>query len=419
MKLTVIGAGSTYTPELAEGIIKRRDTLPLTDLTMYDPDIGRLQNVGTLVERMFKREKYQVRVNLEGDINTAIAAADAVLIQVRVGGQAARMVDETLPLEFGLIGQETTGAGGFAMALRTVPVVLDIARRVGEFAKPNAWIINFTNPVGIVTRALLNAGHRAVGLCNFAIGFERRIADFLHVAPKTVEVQSVGLNHLSWVTGIRVEGTQRLPDLLISYRDRYAQHARLASAIPDLQGAFPSYYLRYYYAHDEVVEEQRRGRTRASEVAEIEGELLEQYKDTSLCEKPPLLEKRGGAFYSEAAAGLVTSLLTTAPSQQVLDVRNDGTLPNLADDAVVEVPCLVTQDGATPLPVSSLKPEMLGLIGAVNAYENLTADTALSRDRETALRALMAHPLIREYAVATPLLDRILSVNAPFLAPFR
>lgn len=418
MKLSIIGAGSTYTPELIEGFVRRRESLRVTELVLQDIDPKRLEVVGGLAGRILVAGRHPTGVALTTDLDEAVHDADGVFVQLRVGGQAARLVDETLPHRFGLLGQETTGTGGFAKALRTVPVVLDIAERVRALAHPEAWLINFTNPVGIVTRALRDDGHRAVGLCNFAIGFERRIAHFLDTDPSRVRVSSVGLNHLSWVRAVDVDGQDRLPELLDSYAEQFEIQTGIPVKLVATLRAFPSYYLRYYYDNDAVVAKQQAEVPRAAEVAAVEADLLALYADPDLCEKPALLERRGGAFYSEAAAQLVTSMLTDRSDVQVVDTCNAGALPGLPPEAVIEVPCRVDGSGAHPLKVSPLPAEMLGLIQAVTAYETLTVESARTGDRTTALRALMAHPLIGQWRLAEPLLDAVLSTNRQYLPAF-
>jgi 6-phospho-beta-glucosidase len=325
-----------------------------------------------------------------------------VLIQLRVGGQHARLRDETIPGRYGLVGQETTGPGGFAKAMRTVPVVLDIADAARKHARPEAWIVDFTNPVGIVTRALLDEGHRAVGLCNVAIGLQRRVAAHLGVTPQDVELDHAGLNHLTWLRSVRVGGVERMPELFDV----------LDEGVPaDLMrtlNAIPSYYLRYFYCTDEVVEEQRHEPPRAEQVLAIERELLEMYRDPTLDHKPALLDKRGGAYYSEAAAALVTSLHTGDNARHYVNVRNNGTIAGLPDDAVVEVPALVDRDGAHPVAVAPLAPELLGLVQAVTQYEILTIEAARTGDRTIATRALLANPLVRQWQHVPALLGELL-----------
>jgi 6-phospho-beta-glucosidase len=408
MKLAVVGAGSTYTPELVSGLSRESDRIGLRDLVLHDIDPERLEVVGAMARRMLERQRFTGEVELTGDLDRALDGADFVLVQIRVGGQAARLLDETVPLACGCIGQETTGAGGFAKALRTVPVVLEIAERVRARAAEDAWIVDFTNPVGIVTRSLLDAGHRAVGLCNVAIGFQRGFARMLGIDPERVVVDQVGLNHLTWVRAAWVDGADVLPELLAEHGDELSGMAGgLPLRLLEELGAVPSYYLRYFYAHDRVLEQQRSEVPRAEMVAEIERELLDLYRDPRVTEKPALLERRGGAFYSEAAIGLVSSLSGDDGGIHVVDVRNDGTLAGLAADDVVEVPARITGRGAEPLPQAPLAPELLGLVQHVAAYERLAAHAGATGDRAVARKALLAHPLVGQDELAGDLLERL------------
>ncbi|WP_327694940.1 6-phospho-beta-glucosidase [Streptomyces sp. NBC_00459] len=419
MKLTVVGGGSTYTPELIDGFARLRDTLPIEELVLVDPAAERLELVGGLARRIFARQGHPGRIVTTDDLDKGVEGADAVLLQLRVGGQAARQQDETWPLECGCVGQETTGAGGLAKALRTVPVVLDIAERVRR-TNPDAWIIDFTNPVGIVTRALLEAGHRTVGLCNVAIGFQRKFAALLGVTPAEIHLEHVGLNHLTWETGVRLggpEGEDVLPRLLTEHGDRIADDLRLPRSVLDRLETVPSYYLRYYYAHDNVVRELRTKPSRAAEVAAMEEELLRMYGDPALDEKPELLAKRGGAFYSEAAVDLAASLLGGGGSPyQVVNTYNKGTLPFLPDDAVIETQAAVGRQGATPLAVTAVDPLYAGLIANVTAYEELALEAALHGGRNRVFRALLAHPLVGQYDYADTLTDTLIAHNREHLA---
>jgi 6-phospho-beta-glucosidase len=408
MKIAVVGAGSTYTPELVSGLTR----VPLQELALMDVDRERLEIVGGLARRMLGRAGYTGGLTLTGDLDAAVEDASFVLVQIRVGGQAARLRDETLPLACGCIGQETTGAGGFAKALRTVPVVLEIAERVRERATPGAWIVDFTNPVGIVTRALLDAGHRAIGLCNVAIGFQRSFARLLGVEPAQVVVDQVGLNHLTWIRAVHLGGRDALPDLLAEHGDALAQECGSPVSLLEELGAVPSYYLHYFYEHDRILGEQHEGKPRAQVVAGIEAQLLELYRDPSLDEKPALLEQRGGAFYSEAAVGLISSLVSGDGAVHEVDLRNDGTLEGLADDDVVEVPARVTPAGPEPLPQARLAPELLGLVQHVAAYERLAAEAAVTRSSRTARLALLAHPLIGQLEQVDALTESLLRTEA-------
>ena len=416
-RITVVGGGSTYTPELVEGFARRSARLPIDELVLLDTDPDRLDVVGGLAQRMLDKLDWPGRLLLTGDRDAALDGSDFVLFQLRVGGQAARLVDETLPLRFGVIGQETTGAGGFAKAMRTVPVVLDLAELVGRRSAPDAWIVDFTNPVGIVTQALLDEGHRAIGLCNVGITLQRRMAAHFGVEPERVELEHVGLNHLTWERAVRVDGVDRLPELLSAHVELLAGELRLPADMIRMIGAIPSYYLRYYYLTRTVLQEQQAGHTRARDVMDIEARLLELYRDQSLAEKPALLDDRGGAFYSEAAAQLIASLHDGAGDIQVVDVRNDGAIPDLADSAVVEVPARIDRDGAHPLPLTPLAPEQRGLVQAVKAYEELTVAAARTGDRVLAERALSANPLVGA-EIAHPLLEAILEGDREHLARF-
>ncbi|MGW0879336.1 6-phospho-beta-glucosidase [Streptomyces sp. NPDC002671] len=419
MKLTVVGGGSTYTPELIDGFARLRDTLPIEELVLVDPAAERLELVGGLARRIFAKQGHPGRIVTTSDLDAGVDGAEAVLLQLRVGGQAAREQDETWPLECGRVGQETTGAGGLAKALRTVPVVLDIAERVRR-TNPRAWIIDFTNPVGIVTRALLQAGHRAVGLCNVAIGLQRKFAALLGTEPRDVHLDHVGLNHLTWETGVRLggpEGENILPKLLAEHGASVAEDLRLPRPLLDRLGVVPSYYLRYYYAHDEVVRELLTKPSRAAEVATMERELLAMYADPALDEKPELLTKRGGAYYSEAAVDLATSLLGgNGSTYQVVNTYNKGTLPFLPDDAVIEVQAAVGTTGPVPLPVPDLDPLYAGLVASVTTYEDLALEAALRGGRDRVFRALLAHPLIGQYAYADRLADQLIAHNREHLA---
>ncbi len=407
MKLAVIGAGSTYTPELVSGLSRERERVPLDELVLHDIDAERREVVGGLAQRMLDRQGYDGALTLTGELDRALDGADFVLIQIRVGGQEARLRDETIPVACGCIGQETTGAGGLAKALRTVPVVLDIAERARERAAGGAWIVDFTNPVGIVTRALLDAGHRAVGLCNVAIGFQRAIAASMGVEPGRVLVDQVGLNHLTWIRAVYLDGRDVLDDVLAEHMDAVTAQSGLPAELIMELGAIPSYYLRYFYTEDERLAEMRTGKPRAQEVAEIERELLDMYRDPALAEKPALLERRGGAFYSEAATQLVAALASDSGDAQVVDVRNGGTVTGLAEDDVVEVPARIGRDGAEPLQQAPLAPELLGLVQHVAAYERLAAEAAVSGDGEIAAKAMLAHPLVGQWPLSRHLLTKM------------
>lgn len=417
VKVSVVGGGSTYTPELVEGLASRADRLPVDELVLLDPDPLRLEVVGALAGRMLDRLGWGGRLVLTDRREEALEGADFVIVQLRIGGQAARLSDETIPGRFGAIGQETTGAGGFAKALRTVPVVLELAEESARRGAPGAWFVDFTNPTGLVTQALLDGGHRAVGLCNVAISLQRRLAARFEVEPDRVSLDHVGLNHLTWERAVTVDGVDRM-DAILEDPSSYPGADEFPAELVRALRAIPSPYLHYYYFPTEVLEHQRTHRSRAEEVMEIEAGLLELYRDPTLDEKPKLLDERGGAFYSEAAAALVASLHAGTGDVQVVNVRNGGAIPGLPDDDVVEVPARVDREGAHPLATSPLAPEMLGIVQHAKAYERLTIDAALSGDRTTARTALLANPLVGDYGVAAPLLDALLDANRAFLPRF-
>ncbi|MFL6055493.1 MAG: 6-phospho-beta-glucosidase [Actinoallomurus sp.] len=416
MKLTIVGGGSTYTPEIIDGLVRMRDRLDVTELALHDVSADRLTVLAAMSRRMLSAGGHPATVTTHTDLAPAAVGAEVVLVQLRVGGQAARLRDETLPLCCDRLGQETTGAGGLAKALRTVPVMLDVVEQV-RAVNPTAWLIDFTNPVGIVTRALLQAGHECVvGLCSAAVVFQRHFAKVLGVAPERLSLDHVGLNHLTWERRVLLDGTDVLPRLLDEYGEKVAPATGLPVDLVRRLGTVPSYYLHYYYGHDEVVAEQKANGVRAQEVMEIEGELLAQYADERVTAKPDLLTRRGGAYYSEAALDLMISLRGGDGRVHVVNLRNDGTLPFLPADSVIEVPAAITPDGPVAEPVAPVEPLLAGLIAHVTAYERLALDAALHGGRDRVFRALLAHPLIGQHAVADRLTDLIADANREHLA---
>ena len=422
IKVAVVGGGSTYTPELVDGLCDQEDRMVVDDLVWLDPSEERRVAVGGLSERILRHRGWGGTFSTTDDAHAALEGADFVVVQLRIGGQAARHVDETLPVGYGCLGQETTGAGGLAKALRTVPTVLELAEETARRGNPGAWFVDFTNPVGIVTQALIDEGHRAVGLCNVAIWAQRRIGHYLKVDPDAVDIEHVGLNHLTWIRSARLgaDGPDRLPELF----DRFGPELELESGVPidvlRLQEALPSYYVHYYYQHDaEVAQQSVPGhRSRADVVAELETKLLEEYRNPELVTKPDALSHRGGAFYSLAAVRLMASLHANTGDVQVVDMRNDGAIPGLPDDAVVETRAVVDAEGAHPLPQRPLPPEMLGLIQHAKAYEMLAVRAARSGSRDDVVRALLANPLVGQYPLAAELADALLQANRHQLPRF-
>lgn len=427
MKIAVIGGGSSYTPELIEGFIANHDKLPVTEIVLVDIPAGewKLNIVGSLAQRMVARSGLPIRVSTTLDRRSALAGASFVSTQMRVGLLEARAWDETIPLRYGMIGQETTGPGGMMKALRTIPVLLDIARDMEELC-PDAWLLNFTNPAGMVTEAILKHSRiRSVGLCNSPIGAYKWLSGLYRVPADRIHCEFVGLNHLHWISVIEIDGESKLPELLAN-RDGYSaknvpQFGWNAELLKSL-GAIPSYYLKYFYLHRELLAEQQaaaaKGETRAETVKRLEDELFDIYRDEQLAEKPKQLEQRGGAYYSEAAVNLMVSLHNDTGDVQTLNVRNDGILGFLPDDACIEVNCVVTADGPVPQPVTVVPPSVVGLIHAVKTYERLAIEAAVTGDAGKALLALSHHPLVPSANDAQRMLEEMLERNKAYLPLF-
>lgn len=413
MKVAVIGGGSTYTPELLEGFIGREETLSLAEVVLHDIAPERLGPVAEFCRRMARARGASFCLWDTLDLDEALDGAAFVVTQIRVGGQEARHRDEVRGLRLGIVGQETTGEGGFAKAVRTIPVVLEIARRVRKRA-PGAWIINFTNPSGIVTEALLRfGGVPTVGLCNVPAEMKMETAAALGVPAEAVELDYVGLNHLGWVRRILVDGEDILPEVIGAFRGgRGPKNVPEVDYGPDFFEAvpmIPSPYLRYYYATEDVLRElQAAPKTRAQVVMEIEKALFEYYQDPTTTEKPALLSERGGAWYSRVALDVIEGLLSPRPRREVVNTFNRGAIPEVPDDAVVEVRADLSSHGVVPVGGGPLPEEILGLIRQVKAYERLTVEAAVTRSRGKALAALLANPLVRTLDKARAVLDDLM-----------
>ena len=417
LKAAVIGAGSSYTPELIEGFINRRDSLNFQTFCLMDINRKKLEIVGGLAERMLLSKGFKGKVVLTENLDEAITGADYVFGQIRVGGMAARIRDEKIPLKYGLLGQETTGAGGFMNALRTVPVMLDIARRIEKLA-PDAWLINFSNPSGIIAEALLNYTKvRMIGLCNCFVNMRADIAE--SIGKKNFDYDYVGLNHLSWVTSVTVNGENMLERLGKSTGAKmknipdFDYEDELVAAIP----AIPSSYLSYFYLRDEQVQKCLKAeKTRGEVCVELERSLMEQYKNPTLREKPKELEERGGALYSTVAVSVVDAIENDKNEYHVVNVKNSGALSFMGSDDVIECKCLVNRRGAAPVALKDFdQPYIKGLMQAVKAYEKLTVRAAVNGSRKDALAALMVHPLIGDYRKAKAVLDDMIEANAEYL----
>lgn len=422
LKVAVIGGGSTYTPELVAGFVERAEHYPLGELWLADTDSDRLAVVGGFARRMAAARGARFSVHLTTDRRDAIRDADHVLTQIRVGRMAARQADEHLGHRHGLIGQETTGVGGMANALRTIPVVLDIARDVEEVAHPGALLVNFTNPAGLVTEALCRHGMvDAIGLCNVPWTVKAEVAAALRCTPTQVEFDYVGLNHLSWIRGVTVDGVDRTAEVLSGLRGLVGKQAA-ADDEPvwspesiSMLAAIPNYYLLYYYETDACIRHQAATPTRASVVAEVEEKLLAQYADPLLDHKPAELVLRGGAYYSEAAAALMADLVGGAGAVHVVNTTNRGAIPGLADDVVVEVAARVVAGGVEPLPVAPLRADVDALLRTVKDFELLTVEAAVHGDHDAALRALVTNPLGPNMSRAPAVWARLREVHAGWL----
>ena len=432
VKIAVIGGGSSYTPEIIEGLLKRRKELPLRELWLTDIPAGKekLDVVAALTRRMVARfgDPFPVRTTL--DRAEALDGADFVLSQFRVGMLDARIRDEQIPMRHGALGQETVGAGGFAKALRTIPVALDICRDMERLC-PEAFLVNFTNPSGVVTEAVSRYSKvKVIGLCNNPINIERWLAQKFDVTPADVRVEFVGCNHLVWGNRVFVRGadvTRQALEKLAGDSSMSMKNIPAQEWPRDLVlslGAFPNPYHLYYYLHDvmlaDMLEQARLGKpTRGEEVRKVEAELFQKYRDPHLDVKPEELSRRGGTLYSEAAVRLIDSIHNDRADIQCVDTLNRGALLDLPEDVVVEVSCVITASGPVPVGVGRLRPQILGLLQLIKAFEALTIEAAVHGDRGAALQALTLNPLVPSAGVAARILNDILAENADYLPQFR
>jgi 6-phospho-beta-glucosidase len=431
LKIAVIGGGSSYTPELIEGFIKRYNELPVKNIYLMDIEEGKekLEIVGNLARRMVKKAGVNITIHLTLDRKEAIEGADFVITQVRVGGIDARIRDEKIPLKYDVIRQETTGPGGFAKAQRTIPVILDICKDIEKYA-PDAWLINFTNPSGVITETVLKYTKiKAIGVCNVPIGMVYGIANLMGVDPKRIYIRFTGLNHLVWGTNVYLDGEDITEKLIGMY-----ESARSLSMknIPELPwdpefikslGMYPCPYHRYYYLTDQMLKEQKEEAatvgTRGEVVKKLEKELFDIYKDPNLDVKPPQLEKRGGAHYSDVACSLISSIYNDKKDIHVVNVRNNGTIADLPDDVVIETNAVVDKNGAHPITIGHVSPKIRGLMQAVKAYEELTIEAGVRGDYYAALQALTIHPLVPSATIAKKILDDIIEQNKEYLPQYK
>ncbi len=432
LKVVTVGGGSGYTPELIDGFIRRHDELPVSEYWLVDIEAGekKLAVVGALAQRMVKKAGIDMTVHLTTNLQEALAGADFVTTQIRVGQLAARIQDEKIPLRYGVLGQETTGPGGFMKAQRTIPVLLDLCQNM-ETLCPDAWLINFTNPAGIVTEAIAKYSPiKSLGICSGANSMMRDIADAYGVERGDVYARIIGLNHLIFADRIAVTGQ----DFTADFIEKLAQGvgSNTLKNIPDLGlpaefirslKLYPLSYLKYFYMNREMVEheinELQHGGTRGEQSLVIEKSLFELYRDPNLCEKPAALSARGGALYSDTACSIISSIYNNKREIHVVNVPNQGTTPDLPDDAVIETNAMIDSLGAHPLAYGRLPTSVRGLIQSVKAFEELTVEAAITGNRQTALLALSAHPLVPSVDIAEKILADYLAANRDYLPQYQ
>ena len=431
IKIVTIGGGSSYTPELVEGFIKRHKELPVKELWLVDIEEGKhkLEIVVNLAKRMVKKAGVDMEVHLTLDRREALKDADFVTTQLRVGLLDARIKDERIPLSHGVIGQETNGAGGLFKALRTVPVVLDIIKDIEELC-PNTWLVNFTNPTGVISEAVFKYTNfrRYIGLCNVPIGVKNGMADILEVEKDRVEMDFAGLNHMVYALNVRLDGK----DITKEAIEKFVTSSLTMQNIKDIPlnadfvralGVIPCPYHKYYYKHKEMLEEElegfKDGKTRGETVKALEDDLFELYKDENLAVKPPQLEKRGGAYYSDAACNLINSIYNDKKDIQVVNTLNNGAIRDFREDSAAEMSCVITKEGPKPLSVGYLPVAVSGLVTEIKAFEILAAKAAVEDDYNAALQALCINPLIPSDDLAKTILDEMMEAHKEYLPQFK
>lgn len=432
VKIVTIGGGSSYTPELIEGILKRYHIMPVKELWLVDIEEGleKLKIITDLAKRMVKKANVDMKIFATTDRKEAMKDADFITTQFRVGQNEARYLDESIPAKHGVIGQETNGAGGLFKALRTIPVILDIIKDAKEVA-PNAWIINFTNPAGMVTEAVLEHGqwNRFIGVCNVPHGMQKMVADLLGEPMEDVRIDFAGLNHMVFGLDIYLRGVSVKDKVLNELMGKQSYSMKNITDIPwtkeFIQGSkvLPCFYHRYYFQKEEMLEhlleDYKNHKTRAEVVMQVEKSLFEKYKDENLAEKPEELQLRGGAYYSDAACNLMVGLYNDDKSIQVVNTKNNGAISSLPDDVVVEVSCIITKEGPKPLSMGALPPIAQGIVSQIKAFEQQGIQAAISGQYEDALVAMVMNPLVASERIGKVLLDEMLLANKKHLPQFK
>lgn len=432
IKIATIGGGSSYTPELVEGFIKRYDEFPISELWLVDIEAGKekLEIVGNLAKRMVKKAGLPIDVHLTLDRREALKDADFVTTQFRVGLLEARAKDERIPLKYGVLGQETNGPGGLFKGLRTIPVILDICRDMEELC-PDAWLINFTNPAGMVTEAVLRYSNikRVVGLCNVPIGMEMGIAKLLEVDHSRIRIDFAGLNHMVYGLDVFVDGVSvkdKVINLLtdpnntsfVKNIEGIGYEPGFIKALNILTCPYHNYYYKTREMVDKDVKNAEKEGTRAEVVQKLEKELFELYKDENLDIKPPQLEKRGGAYYSDAAVRLITSIYNDKGDIQPVNTMNRGAIASIPYESAVEVSCIITKDGPKPISVGDLPVAVRGLVQQIKSFERVAAEAAVTGNRDTALLALTINPLTPSDKIAKEIIDEMMEAHKEHLPQF-
>lgn len=433
LKIATIGGGSSYTPEFLEGLINRYDELPVDELWLVDIEEGleKLEIIESLAKRMVDKANIPMKIITTIDRRKALKDADFVTIQIRVGQLKARAKDERIPLSHGFLGQETNGAGGLFKGLRTVPVILEIANEMSELC-PNAWLINFTNPVGMVMEALIRySKHRKfIGLCNVPIGVERGIAKILEIDYNKIRVDFAGLNHMVYGFNIYIDGINKTEEVFKRFIEDSSlvnmKNIELMEWDKEFLKAFkliPCPYHKYYYKTKDMLESQleqyKNGTTRAEEVINTESELFNLYRDPSLNKKPEELEKRGGAFYSDVACNLISSIYNDKGDLQVVNTINGDTIMDFPNEFAIEMTCRITKDGPIPHKFIEEFPILIkGLLYQIKSFEILGAEAAVEGNYHKALLAMTLNPLVANDKLGHNLLDEMLDANKEYLQKF-
>lgn len=432
MKLVIIGGGSSYTPEIIEGVIDRHKEFPVTELVLVDIEEGKekLNIIGALAQRMIEKSGVSIKLSWTLNRKEALVNADFVTTQIRVGGLAARAKDERIPLSHGLIGQETNGAGGIFKAFRTIPVLMEICNDISKIC-PNAWLINFTNPAGIVTEALLKYSphKKVIGVCNIPFNMKHSVAEIMSCNPDDVDIEFIGVNHFVFGSKVLIKGEDQTEKVLaklkideLNYSPANIVSLGWTKEFIESIKLLPNPYHQYYFQTDEVLKKDikafRENGTRAEVVQQVEQELFQKYRDPKLQDKPNELEKRGGAYYSHAACSLMSSIYNNKGDIQTINIQNQGAISDLPFDCVIEVNAIITKNGPKPVPVGRLPLQVKGFIQQMKGFEELVVEAAISGDYNLAYASMIMNPLVRNESKSKVVLDELLEAHREYLPQF-